>query len=89
MGDWKEERFVPHLLGSHQKRETEEECSDIETREASGDSKSQTPIEREGGNGKNRKDSRRPSPGRQKGAEPDLDAISERLRTGSEYRIIE
>jgi hypothetical protein len=46
MGHWKQEPFVPHLLGGLQKREKEEECSDIEKREGLGHSKSQTPIER-------------------------------------------
>jgi hypothetical protein len=49
MGDWKEERLVPHLLGGLQTIENqEEECSDIEKREGSGCSKSQTPISRNG-----------------------------------------
>jgi hypothetical protein len=36
-------------LGGLQKIEKEEACSDIEKRAGSGDSKSQTPIDREGG----------------------------------------
>jgi hypothetical protein len=39
---------MPLLLGGLQKTEKEEECSDIEKREESGDSKSQTPIKKEG-----------------------------------------
>jgi hypothetical protein len=39
---------VSHLFGGLQKTELEEECSDIEKREESGGSKSQTPIEKEG-----------------------------------------
>jgi hypothetical protein len=49
--------------------------------EGSDGSKSQTPMERLGSNRKNRKDSRRPSHGPQKGTKVDLDAISECLRT--------
>jgi hypothetical protein len=74
-------------LGSLQNIENEEEFSDIEKREKSGGSKSQTPIKRGGGRRKNRKDSRRPSHGPRKGTELDLDAISECLR--SDHRIIE
>jgi hypothetical protein len=47
-------------LGGLQKREKEEECSDIEKREGSGGSKSEKPIERGSGNGTNRKDSGKP-----------------------------
>jgi hypothetical protein len=47
-GDWKEERFVSHLLGGLQTIEEEEDFSDIEKREGTGDSKSQTPTERRG-----------------------------------------
>jgi hypothetical protein len=43
-----EERFAPHPFGGLQNIEKEEECSHIEKREGSGDSKSQTPIDREG-----------------------------------------
>jgi hypothetical protein len=68
-GDWKEERFAPYSLGCLQKNENEEECSDIEKSEGSGDSKSQTPIERGGGNRKNGRDSRRPWHGPQQGTE--------------------
>jgi hypothetical protein len=39
---------VPHLFGGVQNIEKEEECTDTEKREGSGDSKSQTPIDREG-----------------------------------------
>jgi hypothetical protein len=39
--------LVLHLFGSLQNIEKEEECSDIEKREGSGSSKSQTPIEKE------------------------------------------
>jgi hypothetical protein len=80
-GDWKEERIMPLLLGGLQKTEKEDECSDIEKREGSGGSQSQVPIERRGGNGKNRKDSRRPSDGQPKWTDLDLDAISEFLGT--------
>jgi 3-keto-L-gulonate-6-phosphate decarboxylase len=37
--------LVPYLLGDVQKSEKEEECSDIEKMEGSGDSKGQIPIE--------------------------------------------
>jgi hypothetical protein len=40
MGDWKEGRSVPHLLGGLQKLENEEKCSDVEKREGSSRSKS-------------------------------------------------
>jgi hypothetical protein len=43
-----EERFAPHLFGGPQDIEKEEERSHIENKEGSGDSKSQTPIDREG-----------------------------------------
>jgi hypothetical protein len=39
---------MPHLFGGLQKTGKEEECSDIEKREESGGSKSQTRIEKEG-----------------------------------------
>jgi hypothetical protein len=68
-------------LGGLQTIEKEEGCSEIEKREASGGSTSQTPLERGGGNRKDRKDTRRPSHGPQKGTELDLDAMSECLRS--------
>jgi hypothetical protein len=46
-GDWEEERLVPHLSGGPKRIEKDEDCSDIETREGPGDSKSQKPVERE------------------------------------------
>jgi hypothetical protein len=85
-GGWKEERLVPHLLGGLQNIEKEEECSDIGKKEGSGDSKSQTPIERRGGNSKNRKAAENLRIAQnERGL--DLDAISECLRT--DHRIIE
>jgi hypothetical protein len=69
-------------LGGLQNSENQEDLSDIEKREGSGDSKSQTPLARGGGNKKNRKDSRRPShPFAQKATELDLEAMSECLGT--------
>jgi hypothetical protein len=61
-----------HLLRDLQKIGKEEGCSDIEKREEPSSSKSRKPLERGGGNRKNRKDIRRPSHGPQ-----------ERDRTGS------
>jgi hypothetical protein len=72
--------LVSHLSGSLQDIEKEEESSHIAKREEPGGSKSQIPIERGGGNRKNRKDSQRPSHGPQNRRELDLDAISEHLR---------
>jgi hypothetical protein len=77
-GDWKEEWLVPYLLRGLQIIDNKEDFSDTERREGSGGWKSQPPIEREG-NRKKRKDSPRPSHGRQNGTETDLDAISECL----------
>jgi hypothetical protein len=60
---------------------------DIQKREGSGGSNSEARREMTGGNRNNRKDCRRSSKGPQNGAELDLDATSECLRT--DYRIIE
>jgi hypothetical protein len=80
-GDWEEEQLVPHFLGGLQNSENQEDFSDIEKREASGGWKSQTSIERWGGNRKNRKDSRKPSHRPPKGTKLDRDVIIEFLRT--------
>jgi hypothetical protein len=47
-GNWKGQRSCQYLRGAPQIIEKEEEISDIEKKEGSGSSKSQTSIERDG-----------------------------------------
>jgi hypothetical protein len=61
--------------------ENGDDFSEFAKREVSGGSKSQTPMERGGGNRQNRKDGQRPWQGPQNGTGLDLDAVSECLRS--------